>query len=415
MATQLWFSGSTTAQEYASGVADAKIDGTSVNTWTSYILQDSQGSGNGQFAMNTVTGPTSGIQATSGGGDPLGWYSPPVAAAVTISGAITWNLWGSESNMSANAAINGQIEKIDGATGAFTLIDKTARVTELATTAGVNNFAETPASGVALKKGDRLRIRIFIGDAGTMATGFQGFFDFNGATPGADFDSWVSLTETVTFLTEPAGTQVFLTNTASPVSTASTDYVAWTTRGGGAAFLATNTVNGPTSPIQITQTAGGTVVDWFTNTLPTMTLSGGARCNIRATTSSSANGVAVYVEIARVAGDGTSPTVWAVGQSTADINSTEAASSVLLAGDDLAITSGQRLRIRVYIHDRFGSSLVGSTVMATAHTGLIYINGTTPGATGDSYVTFTSDLTASAPTFQPSIRNRRMLAQLLAQ
>ena len=89
-------------------------------------------------------------------------------------GSITWNLWAAENDMTANVAINGRLEVIDGATGTITLIDQTARITEVAvTTRAVNNFAETPASGVACKRGDRLRVRIFGDDVGTMAAGWS--------------------------------------------------------------------------------------------------------------------------------------------------------------------------------------------------------------------------------------------------
>ena len=125
--------------------------------------------------------------------------------------------------MTDNIAINGQIEVIDGATGVITLIDKTARVTEVAvTTRSANNFAETPAAGVACKRGDRLRVRIFAADAGTMATGGNFQTSWEGATSGADGDTYLTLTENLTFASEPAGTTIYPTNTsASGLSAAS--------------------------------------------------------------------------------------------------------------------------------------------------------------------------------------------------
>ena len=73
--------------------------------------------------------------------------------------------------MSDNMAVNAAIYKVDGVTQAVTQIAKSARVTELAvTTSAVNNFTVTPTS-TAFKRGDRIWVRIFFDDAGTMAAG----------------------------------------------------------------------------------------------------------------------------------------------------------------------------------------------------------------------------------------------------
>lgn len=321
------------------------------------------------------------------------WYSQPLDADVTISGSITWNIWASESSTSANVAINGRIEKVDGATGAITVIDTTARTTEVAlTTRAVNNFAKVPAAGVACKRGDRLRVRIFGDDAGVMGSGFTFNARFGGPTPAADGDTWLQLTENLTFAAEPAGSQVFPTDTASPVSTAAVDREAWTSRGAGVQTDVTNTVAGWTAPIQMTDTAGGTVVDWFTRPLAAFTLGGAVRVNARVLVSADTANAVPRCEIARVAADGTSPTVWASGAPAANgsntrFSTTEEVASYLVAGADLAVTAGQRLRIRFYIDD-FSFLAMGASQAMT----LLYA-GTSAAATGDTYLTFTQTLT----------------------
>lgn len=373
--------------DWSSGNNDAKLDGTA-SGWTNLLLSTAAGSSDTLLSVPTVAGPTNGVEIQSAS-IPQAWVSDPLDADVTISGSITWNLWASETNMSANAAVNGRLEVIDGATGAITLIDQTARTVEVnITTATVNNFSETPAAGVACKRGDRLRVRIFADDAGTMNSGFSMGLQFNGPTASAQGDSWLQLTENLTFVSEPAGSQIFLTDTASAVATASVDREAWTSRGAGVQTDVVNTAAGWTSPIQLTDTAGGTVVDWFTKPLTAMTLGGAVRCNIRARESISTANAQVGVEVARVNGDGTSASVWGITRKSLELNGgAETVESFLVAGDDLAISDGQRIRIRLFIDDTAFSA------MASGATCTVWYAGTSGGASGDTYLTFTQTLT----------------------
>jgi len=596
MATQLFFR--VAVSDYGTGNNDAKLDGTA-SGWQSRLLSLTRGAVSNGHLANTVAGPTNGVESVASS-LPIVWYSPPLDADVTISGSVTWNLRASESANNANTAINGRLEVIDGATGAITLIDQTARITELSTGETAANFAETPAAGVACKRGDRLRVRVFGDDAGTMGSGFTFTFFVDGPTAAASGDSYLTLTENLTFVSEPAGTQVFPTDTAilpapsfsayatllsdftgsdedplsegghwaklnsadaaslrrvgnavaGPNDTAAllrasywtpgnfgpdveayatlavvtnnqqaydvyarvqqeggsgthdgyvarlntsgdielrlitngsgsalgpapfsitpaagmklgirchgstieswyqpsggawtligsvtdttypsagkvglgvnnnlsqagriddfyagtitsglpytTNREAWTSRGAGVQTDDTNTVAGWTAPIQVTDTAGGTVVDWFTRPLTAFTLGGAVRCNIRGLESNALANAAVRAEIARVAGDGTSPTVWAAGTFPTELGTTEAAQSFLVSGDDLAVTNGQRLRIRLYVDD-FGQAAMGASQTVTT-----YYAGSAA-ATGDTYLTFTQTLTEYVPpvTYQP--------------
>jgi len=390
VATKLFFR--TLDSDYSTGNNDANLRGTATAIWNCRQLSTTAGSSavNAGTAL-TVAGPTNGVEV--GTTNPNVFYSPPLDAAATISGSITWNLWSAENSASANVAINGRIEKVDGATGAITVIDTTARTTEVAlTTRAVNNFAKVPAAGVACKRGDRLRVRIFGDDAGTMATGFNFSFGIDGPTAAADGDSYLTLTETLSFAAEPAGTQIFPTDTASDVATASNDKEAWTTRGGGVATTVTNTVAGPTSGVQATDTAGGTVVDWFTRPLVAFTLGGAVRVNVRGSATATAAHAIPRVEVAVCANDGTSPVVWAVATvGNANLMApSEAGNSFLASGSDVAVTNGQRIRIRFYIDDAIASSTGG--LMASGQTATIYYAGAA-GATGDTFLTFTQTLT----------------------
>ena len=391
-----------TVSDYATGTNNAPLAG-GTSAWLSYALSSTRGGSMTNPNTSTVTGPTSGIELAISG-TPRVWYSNPLDAAVTISGPILWNVWGAESNASANVAINGVLEVIDGATGTITGIDTTAHTVELATSATANNFAEVPGAGVACKRGDRLRVRVFGDDAGTMATGFTFFANVSGPTAGSSGDTFLAFTESLTFVSEPAGTTIYPTSTASDVSTASVDREAWTSRGDGLQFDTTNTAAGFTAPIQSTATAGGTVTDWFTKRLTAFTLGGAARVNAEVDESDAAANTAVRCEIARVDNDGTNATVWAA--TTCATESSGAAVSFLVSGDDLAITAGQRLRIRFYIDDWTGAAMV------TGHTATVEYNGAFPAGAGDTYVTFTQTLTEFVPAATPA-RNTQ-ISQLLA-
>lgn len=393
MATQLFLGRTVNGGNWNTGNNDADPFLGTTSGWFNMPLRLTRDAGvNASSNVLTVAGATNGVVV------PITtyWISDPLDADVTISGSITWNIWASESNMSANVAINGRLEKIDGATNAVTLIDQTTNVTEVAvTTRAANNFSETPAAGVACKRGDRLRVFIFGDDAGTMASGFNFNMSYGGTTAAADGDSYVTLTENLTFVSEPAGSQVFLTDTASPVATASVDREAWTSRGAGVQTDVRNTAAGFTAPLQVTDTAGGTVVDWFTKGLTAFTLGGAVRCNVRGLESNLAANASFQVQIAVVDNDGTNPVVWGIGKASAELATTESAQSFLVAGDDLSVTNDQRIRIRISIDD-FADGSVSST-MAAGQTVTLHYAGTSGGASGDTYFTFTQSLTEYVP------------------
>ena len=383
------------------GTNTAKLD-TTASGWNPYALSTTAGAGLTAKSTNTVAGPTNGVEVTDGvGGFPIEWLSDPLSADVTISGTITANIWCAESNMSANVAINVVIDRLACTDFAITNVVKSTRITEEAiTTRAVANFTTGMTSGsytgVAFNRGDRIRIRVFGDDAGTMGAGFTFSVGFNGGTGGADGDTFVSFTETITFESAPAGTQLFLTDVASDVSTASIDKEAWTGRGSGVTSIITNTQTGWVAPIQCTNTGGGTVVDWFTKQLTAFTLAGMAQGNIclQATGGGVNDEMGTRLEIARVDGDGTNATVWGIAniEPTASavgggITTTEAAWNFWVGGDDLSVSSGQRLRIRLYVDDTSDLPLVN------AHSETFFYNGTSGGASGDSYLTLAQTVT----------------------
>jgi hypothetical protein len=385
MATQVFLQ--STAATTHRGTNTAKQNA-ATSGWSPLTTGTVRGSGvtaSGNTA--TVTGATPGVEIVSTASFPIEWLTPPVDANVTIAGTITGNIWAAESNMSANVGIAFRVDKVAAATGTLTTIATSAGATEIdVTTRAVRNFTATPTS-TALTKGDRLRIVIFGDDAGTMAAGFTFNASYAGTTAAADGDTYISFTETFGFqTTDPTGTTLYLTDTASDVVTADVDREVWTSRGGGVVDDVRNTAAGWTTPLQTTDTAGGTAVTWFTKQLQAFTLSGLVKVNIRAKESVSNSRAGIGIELARVDSDGTGATVWAYAdmvQTSAglyELTASEADWPGYLAAADLAFTNGQRVRLRLFVDD------AATHALATGQTVTTYYNGTSGGASGDTFV-----------------------------
>jgi hypothetical protein len=204
MAKQMWFTSAKASIHR--GNNDANLIGTAV-FWEALALSESRGvdtTGNRASSVTTVTGPTNGLEVIGiSTVQPAEWISEPLSGDFTISGTVTANLWAAETSMNDNIAVNFVIEKIDGANGTLTQIVKSARITEEALTTPIAaNFTATPTS-TACKRGDRLRIRIYFDDAGTMASPGPARFYYDRSTASTAGDSWIQFTENLTF--ESAG------------------------------------------------------------------------------------------------------------------------------------------------------------------------------------------------------------------
>lgn len=348
----------------------------------------------------SVAGPTAGRELATTGNSPVLWMLAPLSAAVTISGTITINIWASETSMNDNCALNVRVFKV-GPDGTVTQIVKTARTTELGTTIAVQNFTATPTS-TACAIGDRIGIVVFADDAGTMASGVGMSIDVAAASAGVDGDSYVTFTENLSFFSLPSGTTVYPTTTSAGINPGSAnEYEAWTSRGAGSTNAVTNTAAGPTSKIQCTETAGGTALEWYTKPLQAVTLSGLVLVNLWGLESSTLNNAQFICEVARTDGDGTNATVWGLAGPGGFLPTSAAAQSQFcIAGDNLSITDGQRIRIRVFIDDAVGqTSQYTLASMASGGTATLQYAGTSAAAAGDSWLQFPvmlSEFTAAA-------------------
>lgn len=213
------------------------------------FLGTTRGGGVVSRTLATVTGPTNPI--AFGDGTPglaIIYISDPIDQDVTISGTVTFNIWGLESGMNANAAFHVRVSRIDKTGARVSLVIASTRATEMGTSNAANNWTGTPTS-TAFQKGDRICVMVGIDDAPTdMGSGFSCTFNLNGTTGAASGDSYVTFNETFGFLTTaPAGSQLFLTDTDSSVTISGGDFIekeAWTSRGGTATNVRAKLTNG---------------------------------------------------------------------------------------------------------------------------------------------------------------------------
>jgi hypothetical protein len=397
----------TTRTRIGTGAVYTDANSTS-RPWDLQSLETTRGSTNtnGWPLASTVTGPTNPIELVSSG--VALFVSPPLSASVTVSGAITLNVWAREANMTDNAAINFRVMKLtNGSGGSNTLseVGRSARTTELGTSFAAANFNFTPGAGVSFNRGDRIVLSLYIDDAGTMGSGGYGYAAVSGPTAAAAGDSYVTFTETFSFDSTPAGSTVYLTNDGAGINPgSSTELLAWGNRGTGVSTAVTATSTNPSSPIQMTDTSGGTALEWYTPGLEAVTLQGSILVNCQALQSNLSANATTRCEIAVVDSDGTNASVWGWGGGGTDttnspgsgieLTDAEASAQYYVAGADKSITSGQRLRIRFYIDDAWGqhfSSLLNG--MASGYTTTMYYGASSGGGSGDTYITFSQTLT----------------------
>jgi len=171
-------------------------------------LSTSRGAASTDAVKNTVTGPvtppTAATQLTlAAGGTVVTWVSDPVAA-FTMAGSITVNIRARESATQANATVVAEILRLgnDGSIISTPAVVGTAG-TELTTSDAAKVYNKTPTS-TAFSAGDRIGVRIYIDDGSgvTMASARTVTVTYDGPTGAAAGDTFVTLTETISFVAQ---------------------------------------------------------------------------------------------------------------------------------------------------------------------------------------------------------------------
>jgi hypothetical protein len=154
-------------------------------------------SGAAAGTTNSVAGGTTVPMTFTPAGNVLTYWTNPLNA-VSLSGTVTYNLWMSESNLSANVGAGCIIwhTNIDGLT--IDVFASQGSGIELPlTTRAAQNYTGAP-NVVSVNKGDRLKIVPYGFNVGVMASGFTFDIAAGASSSAVDGDSFITLTETVT-------------------------------------------------------------------------------------------------------------------------------------------------------------------------------------------------------------------------
>jgi len=169
----------------------------SASGWAAHALCTTESSTASSTSQATVAGPTSGLEFLYATGVCREWISPPLAAAATISGTITFGIYGNESSMSANASMAVIVSRVDNLGAIVGTVTDSLFGTELGTGSTLQTWTATPTS-TGFNKGDRIRVVVYYDDATatTMGSGYTVNLNNVPGSPG----SYVQFNETLTFL-----------------------------------------------------------------------------------------------------------------------------------------------------------------------------------------------------------------------
>lgn len=172
------------------------------------VLSETRGSSIVAYTKNTVNGPVGTLDATdqftinTGDSDKISWASPSLAA-MTVSGALTLQLTGSESSTTANSTLTAEVLRLSAVGAVLSVIAPAQRAhVELGTSTVIINWSSA-TSVTNLNSGDRIGIRVYVDDALglTQSSGKVVTLRFNGPNPNVSGDSWLDIQQTISLVT----------------------------------------------------------------------------------------------------------------------------------------------------------------------------------------------------------------------
>lgn len=160
-------------------------------------MNTSKDSGLNSGNRASVAGPTSGIYVQLSGAKT--YYNYQIDRELTVSGTVTFNVWASENNSSANGTVQCTVERYNAAGTFVSTVADSEFGPELGTSRAAKNWSASPTS-TTFAAGDWLTVSWAFNDATalTMATGFTFSYAYGGTTDNADGDTWVEFTEDIT-------------------------------------------------------------------------------------------------------------------------------------------------------------------------------------------------------------------------
>lgn len=215
------------------GYFDMLTTGSGVQlTTNSMVTAPAEYPGEKQFALTGVA---------------LAWWSPRVAAPVTISGSMTFNIW-----INGDAGYVGlarvRLFKITAGGSAIESLIATATTDAMTATNAIHSVSVTPSTPVVLSVGERLILRVYL-----VTTTGNGTLKYNSTTTN------LVLAETVTFT--PNGTKLYLRSTTTIGIASFMDLSE--TIGTGVGITATVNTSAGATQVQWTKTAGGAIAEWI--------------------------------------------------------------------------------------------------------------------------------------------------------
>lgn len=148
----------------------------------------------GTSSITLVSGNTTGIQATNtAGSTPISWFSPPVQSSFTLSGSVTMSVWGFEAANNNNASVGFRIWHKSASfsgSGVETAIMSTISRSAVEFAANTPNarFITSPIPNTPFQQGDRIVVRLYAINIGTMGTGTATLL-YGSPTSGSSGDS----------------------------------------------------------------------------------------------------------------------------------------------------------------------------------------------------------------------------------
>lgn len=144
----------------------------------------------------TATSITTGTTA-SGTWISMGYWATKPLVGFTLSGSVSMNLRARETNNNANASVGVRLYRFSNGSLSGSL-GQISATTELTTTESARTASVTPTS-TAFANGDILVMEVGIINIGTMGGGQSVVLFLDGPTAAASGDSYITITENVTF------------------------------------------------------------------------------------------------------------------------------------------------------------------------------------------------------------------------
>lgn len=191
--------------------------------WLNRVLNTTQGTSKSGFTQSSKAGPITGqhwpcedIFITSSA-NKMAFISLPLSAGVTISGTVTPNFWGYESNNACNCGFRYEMLRWSVAQGGIVSslgITTDDGAAEWGTSAAVRTSPTLTPTSTNFAAGDRIVLVIYNDDGNgvTQNSGKSWTLDIDAAT-GVDGDSYLTFTETISFSAD--------TNNARPIPSTS--------------------------------------------------------------------------------------------------------------------------------------------------------------------------------------------------